>query len=100
MPQSTSRQVVAASVPRNHLYLDQEVARIWRPLAVPSCGQHSRRAISTNIVHLPARVVVTYPDTIPPVAERSVFSLAKLKGMSEPADDRRYAEQDPHTATL
>jgi hypothetical protein len=29
-----------------------------------------------------------------------VFSLAELKGMSELADDRRYAEQDSPTATL
>jgi hypothetical protein len=29
-----------------------------------------------------------------------VFSLLELKGMSEPVDDRRYAEQDPPAATL
>jgi hypothetical protein len=45
MPARLSRcapqlQVSAVARPRNHSYLDHEVASIWRPLAVSSCTQH------------------------------------------------------------
>jgi hypothetical protein len=34
---------MTATRPRNQLYLDQEVAGIWRPLAVSGCAEHSRQ---------------------------------------------------------
>ena len=37
-------QVPAVARPRNQLYLDREVADIWRPLAVSGRTQHSARS--------------------------------------------------------
>jgi hypothetical protein len=66
-----------------------------------------RRAISTNILHLPARVVVTYPDG----TERSVFSElvseredfqvqrgARLDDKSERVEQRD--DDGPHASRL
>ena len=36
-------QVPMVASPRNQLYLDHEVAGIWRPLAVSGGAQHSRQ---------------------------------------------------------
>jgi hypothetical protein len=40
---SPELQIMLVASPRNQLYLDHEVACLWRPLRVSGCTQHSRQ---------------------------------------------------------
>jgi|SRR5262245_26016720 len=83
------------------LTVDPDTGLVTAPIQLPRDGVDFR-AISTKILHLPARVVVTYSDTgrDPVGAQSAPFSLGQLKGVSELPDDRRHAEQEPPAATL
>jgi hypothetical protein len=91
---------------RTDTELRQEIVLLRR--RVQKLAALLRLVLAVQRAELFPRTFCTCPDElsssiatpIPTVAERSVFSLPELKGMSEPADDRRHAEQDSPAATL